>query len=382
MSAVAGYNITVLAGPGVPRPLPAECIAVLERVEVTEVSGGRSGFQLMFGAGRGNPPDRVDYPLLARQLLAPFTRVVIIVTLSGVPTVLMDGFITHQELFPDNGGPQASLTVTGEDVSVMMDLEAKTALHPGLSDSVTATRILAKYLRYGVVPVVRSASGMEVPSPLQRVPAQHGTDLQHLRLMASRYGFLFHITPGPLPLANQAYFGPTPVSGGAQPALTVASESLTNVESITFTNDALESATVNGVIQEPLRNRKQAVSVRSSTLSSLSRRPAITANRPNVRRDLLPYRGGLDAAQYRALGQGLTNLASLRTVHARTELNTLSYGKVVRAKQPIGVRGAGATFDGTFYVQEASHSLRRGSYRQQLTLIREGTGAKLPLVNV
>jgi hypothetical protein len=46
----------------------------------------------------------------------------------------------------------------------------------------------------------------------------------------------------------------------------------------------------------------------------------------------------------------------------------------------VGLRGAGLTNDGLFYVKSVSHSIRRGEYKQRFTLTREGTGTTIPMV--
>jgi hypothetical protein len=38
----------------------------------------------------------------------------------------------------------------------------------------------------------------------------------------------------------------------------------------------------------------------------------------------------------------------------------------------VGVRGAGAPFDGVHYVARVGHEIRRGAYKQTFTLKREG----------
>ena len=81
-------------------PAPPLLIENLDRVEVTTSDTSRSGFQLVFTAGRRGPADLVDFPLLTLPLLRQFSRVILVVTFAGTPKVLMDGFITHRELTP------------------------------------------------------------------------------------------------------------------------------------------------------------------------------------------------------------------------------------------------------------------------------------------
>jgi hypothetical protein len=62
------------------------------------------------------------------------------------------------------------------------------------------------------------------------------------------------------------------------------------------------------------------------------------------------------------------------------EVDTVRYGHVLRARQLVGVRGVGHSYDGSYYVRRVSHVLSRGEYTQRFTLSREGRGALLPVV--
>ena len=114
-----GVNLTLLIGPAVPIPAPQVVVDSLTTAQVTS-GKNRSGFQLTFSVAKRSP-------LLTTMLPAGYfdpivTRVVIIVTLGGFPNVLMDGIVTQQELSPSNEPGQSTLTITGEDLSVLMDI--------------------------------------------------------------------------------------------------------------------------------------------------------------------------------------------------------------------------------------------------------------------
>jgi hypothetical protein len=53
-------------------------------------------------------------------------------------------------------------------------------------------------------------------------------------------------------------------------------------------------------------------------------------------------------------------------------LDVMRYGYVLRPRELVGVRGAGITYDGDYYVKSVTHDLQRGSYTQNFTLAREG----------
>ena len=55
---------------------------------------------------------------------------------------------------------------------------------------------------------------------------------------------------------------------------------------------------------------------------------------------------------------------------------------MLRAPGVVGVRGAGHDYDGLYYVQEVTHDIAPGSYKQSFTLTREGLGSTVPSVSV
>jgi hypothetical protein len=57
-------------------------------------------------------------------------------------------------------------------------------------------------------------------------------------------------------------------------------------------------------------------------------------------------------------------------------LDVARYGRVLQARRLVGIRGAGRTYDGVYYVKSVTHSIKRGEYKQSFTLAREGV---LPL---
>jgi hypothetical protein len=63
-------------------------------------------------------------------------------------------------------------------------------------------------------------------------------------------------------------------------------------------------------------------------------------------------------------------------------LDVLRYGRILKARQLVGVRGAGMAFDGLYYVTEVKHKIKRGEYKQDFKLARNGLVSTLPAVPV
>jgi len=376
---ILGVHLTLLIGPSVPVPAPATLTEVLDHIEVTHSDQGRSGFQLVFKAGRNATTGLLDYPLLSLPLLKPFNRVVLVVTFNGIPTVLMDGIITHQQLAPGNEPGAGLLTVTGEDVSVMMDMEEKSAEHPAQDETVIANKIILSYPQYAIIPNVIPPPVIDPPIPIERTPVQQGTDLQYLQQMAARYGYVFYITPGPAPLTNTAYWGPPKRLDIPQRALSVNLGPATNVESLEFQYNALEPTFVSGAIQDRLTNQSAPVETFATTRLPLSMQPAWLVNQPNVRSTAF-RESGLNIVQAYARAQGATDISMDNVVTATGELNALVYGGILRARGVVGVRGAGFSYSGLYYVKSVTHQLKQGAYKQKFTLTRDGLGSLTPVV--
>jgi hypothetical protein len=374
---ILGTTLTLLIGPTVAVPAPPTVIENLSRVEVTTSDDARSGFQLTFDAGRSGPMDLVDYPLLLNPLLKPFNRVLLLVVFGARPRVLMDGIITHQELSPGSRPGTSTLSVTGEDVTVMMDLEEKSAEHPAQDETIIANLLILQYAQYGLIPTVIPPLAVDPPIPIERIPVQQGTDLQYLTQMAARHGYVFFVTPGPAPFINTAYWGPSPRLSVPQRALSVDLGPETNVDSISFRTNALAPTRVAGNIQDRTTNQTMPVETFASTRPPLSSQPAMLTQ-SSVRSTQLRS-SGLNAMQAFARAQGMTDAAS-DVLTAEGQLDALRYGDLLQPRGLAGLRGAGYAHDGIYYVKRVKHSIKRGEYKQQFTLTRDGSGSITPVV--
>jgi hypothetical protein len=175
-------------------------------------------------------------------------------------------------------------------------------------------------------------------------------------------------------MVNIAYWGP-PVMIGVpqQSSLCFNMGRETNVNSINFQYDAMQPSLLTGQFVDRDTDSTMSVEVLASTLPTLSAQPAWLVNQPNVRTTL--FQGnGLNSLEAAARAQAFAN-ASAGAVSATGELDSLSYGGVLRARQLVGLRGVGWSYDGAYYVKSVTHNIRLGEYTQSFTIIREGTGS-------
>jgi hypothetical protein len=56
------------------------------------------------------------------------------------------------------------------------------------------------------------------------------------------------------------------------------------------------------------------------------------------------------------------------------------YGRLLKARQLVGVRGAGLAYDGLYYVRSVTSKLQRGEFKQEFNLTRNGLVSITPRV--
>ena len=118
-----GIQLSLLIGPVVPVPVPRAVLDALESVEVSTRTGGASGFQLRFTITARSELNTI-FLIGGVTNATPFTpalRVMLIVTMNGQAQPLFDGVMTNVQVQPGGQGQPGSLTVTGEDVTKVMD---------------------------------------------------------------------------------------------------------------------------------------------------------------------------------------------------------------------------------------------------------------------
>lgn len=364
-----GVRLQLMIGPSVPVPAPYDVVDALLELEVSHNDRQRDGFQMTFSLGRRNTSR--DYPLLRDGLLDPPNRVTIVVFIQGLPQVLINGMITRHQFIPSHEPGQAQLRVTGEDTGLQLDLETKRDVHRNLSDSAIVEKILMSYPDLTAM----ATPTTDTPPEVQRITTQHDTDLDFIQKLAQRNSFIFYTEPTPIPGTSTAYWGPRDRPGlPPQAALTMNMGADTNVEQLSFDFNALEPVTPQASIFEPLTRQSLPIPVPSLLQLPLASQPATPLRRAPVENtaNLNPIQAAL-----RAL---IVAGESTDAVTGTGTLDAVSYGRALRSRQQVGVRGVGETHDGTYYVKQVTHRIKRGEYKQSFSLTREGRGASSPVV--
>lgn len=385
---MTGIFAVLMVGPTTPLPVPPAVANAVESIEVRNSDDeGRDGFQIIFTIGRagaqssvvGNP---LDYSLVDNPLLNAFNRVIIMLVFGLSPKVLIDGIITHKQFNPSTEPGQSKLTITGEDVSIMMDRKESSTTHPNQPDIAIVSKIIASYSQYGLVPMVMPPASMDVPITVNRIPSQQATDLEYIKLLAQRYDYVFYVEPTSIPNVNTAYWGPKQYTSIPQKALTVNMGSETNVKNINFQHSSLDTTIVTGSIQDPMLNMKIPVITTGSLRPPLSVSPDWMINLADAKTKQYRADGGVNIIQAYSEAQSETD-RSTDAVTVTGELDGIIYGDILRARKLVGLRGVGYMNDGMYYVKSVTHTLKKGAeYKQAFTIVREGLGSTTPGVLV
>ena len=369
-------TLSLLIGTVQPQPAPRAVMESLVSASVQVSATGKSGFDLSFAVSTVSP---LLTSLLPSRYFDPPTRVILVATMAGTATVLMDGVITFQEMVPSDEPGKSVLSIKGDDLTRMLDLVDLSGFpYPAMPAEARVALAVAKYIPlYGIVPLVIPSVLMNIPNPLEEIPRQEGTDLTYINSLAAEVGYVFFIQPGPLPGMNLAYWGPMLRTAipflPTPPPIAIDWDGASNVESLQFSFDGFAKTQwivwiqVDGVsipipvpdinpISPPL-GQKMPLPLKISSMSGLAKYNPI-----------------------QAAGIALAKAASTANViSGQGTLDVLRYGSILPARTVVEVRGAGVTFDGQYFVESTTHTIKPGSYKQSFTLSRNALiGGSLP----
>ncbi len=360
-------RLTLMIGPVIPVPVSQGVLDALTSVTVTTNSDSGSGFQLQFTLSNRSPLQTIF--LLSSGVAIPLIRVIIIVTVNGRAEVLMDGVMTNHEIQPGADASYSILTVTGEDLSRVMDyIDFSGTPFPCMAPEGRVLLILAKYAGFGILPLIIPSVLIDLPIPIDRIPTQKGKDLCYIRSLADEVGYVFYVEPGPKPGQSVAYWGPEIKVGEPQKALNINMDFETNIESVSCSFNSQGRVVPFVRVQIPFTKISIPIPIPDITPLNppLGLIPPVNLNFERVDK----------SAKYspvRAAMIGLTKAArSAESVTATGSLDVMRYGGLLKARRLVGLRGVGDAFDGLYYVRSVTSKIKRGEFKQDFTLSRNG----------
>lgn len=369
-----GIYMTLMIGPVVPIPVPKPVVDALTSVQVTTAAGSPSGFQLTFTLNNRSPLHTL---FLIAGAQTPMLRVIIVVTINGSANVLMDGVMTNQQVSPGSKPGESTLTITGEDLTKVMSLIDFSGIpFPAMPPEARVALIIAKYAMFGMIPLVIPSLFTDFPIPVERIPIQQGNDLEYIKRLANDVGYVFYIDPGPAPGTNVAYWGPEIKVGVPQPALNYDMDAMTNVESLSFNFDGSNATMPIVFIHNSLT--KISIPIPIPNINPLQP-PLGLISAPLTNFKMLKDTAKLSPMA--AIGVGLAEAAkSADSVSGNGALDVVRYGRLLKARQLVGVRGVGTAFDGLYYVKSVTTTLKQGELKQSFQLTRNGLISITPKV--
>ena len=379
---LSSVQLTLMMGPVIASPVPSSVLECLADVEVTTHDTEPSGFKLTFSIDKQSPLNIIF--LITGGLPLLFMRCILVATVNGQANVLIDGVITQNEIAPGDKGSNSTLTLLGRDLTALMDQSNWSGFpFPACPREARVALLLAKYAFFGVIPLIIPSIMIDICLPIESIPSQQGTDLQYIRKMAEEVGYVFYISTGPAVGTSTAYWGPQVKIGSVQPALNADMDAYSNVESMHFKVDQEKSKIP--LVYTYIEQIGISIPIPIPPINPLQ--PPLGAIQPLPTNllppDLVSFRDDISKVSIpQAIMMGLAAGAdSSEIVSCEGSLEVTRYGGVLSARSLVGVRGAGYCFDGLYYVKSVTHHIKRGQYKQNFTLTRNGLVSTVSTVN-
>lgn len=349
-------------------PASAAVLNAVQRIEMEDHAAMADMLRLRLAVAVRE--DGSGWTLLDDQLFTRLVNLKLSVTVgSGSAIPLISAYVIAVDTNFASEPSGSVLTVTAMDPTVLMHLDEKVKQWPNMTDSDVASAIFSDS-SYRFTPVVESTrwSRQENDHTLM----QRGTDIQFLHQLAERNGYECFVemnSSGEV----EGHFHPPRHDGQPQGTLTVNMGAATNVNRFHVKFDMLGPATARAATIDPDdASAQQGQADDSTQADGMGDQPSVPADRP--RRVLLSQLGMAQAGEVQRYAQAVVDRSSWSIV-AEGEVNTLAYGGVLRAKQPVMVRGVGRQLSGRYYVERVLHTIGSdGSYVQRFTLRRNATG--------
>jgi phage protein D len=288
---------------------------------------------------------------------------------SGNAIPLIDAYVVESNAQFANDPGNSLLVVTAMDPTVLMHLEERVKAWPDMSDSDVANSIFSDSA-YQFTPVIESTNYTRNKD--DHTLMQRGTDIQFLQGLAERNGYECFVELNPSSGAVEGHFHPPRHDEEPQGTLTVNMGASTNVNALRVRHDMIAATTATATVVDPDDASSEKNDAEESSQDGLGGEESTSTDRP--RKSLVGGTGIGNSGEAQRYAQAVVDKASWSVV-AEGDLNTVSYGGVLRAKRPVMVRGAGRELSGRYYVDRVLHTIRNdGTFLQRFSLKRNAVG--------
>src|SRR5215211_1116346 len=343
----------------------ANLLAAIQQIEIEDHANMADMLRLRIAIGVKD--GCAGWTLIDSDLFSPLAAIRVMLAVGDGPAEpLIDGSVIETNADFSNQPGQSLLNVVAMDPTVRMNLKEKVREWPDMADSTIAETIFREY---------GFAADIEQTQPsrqeVDHKTIQRGTDIQFLRHLAGRNGYECYVETDPQGGPPVAHFHRPRLEQSAQGVLSVNMGEGTNVNQINARYDMLRPTTTRVTGLDIGTRSDQPAQAEDLAQRRLGSMPALNGDH---RRQVLLSRAGLtQTGELQTYAQAVAD-RSAWAITADGELNTVAYGRVLRAKRPVEVRGAGSQFSGTYYVERVLHTLRGDEYTQRFTLRRNALG--------
>lgn len=341
-----------------PDGLPDPTMPVPTSLQIVEALHQPTSYRLHYSF---NSQDG-DFALLSDAHLAPEKELAVLVMAGTVPSILVCGPVTRQQIAIEAGGAGSTVDVQGGDYCIAMDREDKAKIWSNVTDSLAVTAVLADHK---LVPDVATTTTLH--TEFKHVLVQRETDLRFVRRLARRNGFWFWIT-SEAPKVNIAHFKRFAPAGKPDVTLSINSKQA-NVEHVALEWDC--ERPVAATLKDLNLSDKSVIdgSVDRSPLSGLAGNALadIVSEKRSVHLAVPADDAGDLTARAEALLIDHGWFVSARVV---ARLSVLK--KLVRAHTTAALTGVGSRHSGNYVVSRVVHDIDAQDHVMTIDLIRNG----------
>ena len=364
MASQIGYSLTVNG-----QPASTDVLNAMRRVDIEDHASMAAMLQLRLAVAVKE--DGSGWTLLDDELFTRLSKLALSVTIGSGPALpLIDAYVVEVDTNFSTEPNGSLLTVTAMDSTILMHLEDKVKAWSNMMDSDVASSIFSD-ANYSFTPVVESTDWTRDENDQTLI--QRGTDIQFLRDLAARNGYECYVSTSDAGV--EGHFHPPKHDGQPQGTLTVNMGSATNVNRFQARFDMITPTTAKGsTLDSDDASAQDGDADKVTKEGEMGETSTLSADQP--RSVVLSQLAMSKSGEVERYAQSVVDRSSWSIV-AEGDLNTLSYGGVLKAKQPVLVRGVGQVFSGRYYVERVRHTIGGdGSYVQKFTLRRNATGVK------
>ena len=334
-----------------------------QQITVQEDLDVGSSFSINLVACRN---DDGSWPYLEDENLQVWNRVTIYASFPEQTEVVIDGYIADVAVSTNPDAGNVTVDIQGVDASYHMNLEEKTKIWIDKSFEDIAKEILESY---DFDTVIAEPSEDAAATPPHAV-AQRGTDHAFLRELARRKGYEFFVHGG------TGFFRPAKLDGAPQKLVAVNFGDETNCTQFRVAADGTAPTAaaimfldpMTGKVMESRRDSSGLPPLGTDTLDTLRGAVGVPQTLQIGRR-----LGCMDQARADDYATGLLRRNGW-WVTANGTLNGLRYGRVLRSRKTVTIKGVGAKYNGVYYVRKVQHELTMRTYSMTFEAVRNAVG--------